>query len=100
GAGGLRGRVHGLLLRVPPPLVYVASFLIGVGVQRLLPPPPIGPGFEDGVRAAGALLLGVGVLFGPANALMFLLRGTTLNPARSPSRLFTGGVYRISRNPM
>ena len=31
---------------------------------------------------------------------MFLFRGTTLNPAGSPKRLFTGGLYRISRNPM
>lgn len=100
GGTGRRGRVRSLLPRIPPPLIFVAAFLLGVGLQRLVPLPPIGPGAEDAVRAAGALLLVVGILLGPANALMFLLRGTTLNPVRSPSRLFTGGVYRISRNPM
>ena len=48
----------------------------------------------------GASVLALGALLGPVNALMFLLRGTTLNPVGSPKRLFTGGVYRISRNPM
>lgn len=99
-AVGRRGSVRSLLLRVPPPLVFVASFLLGVAVQRLVPLPAIGAGLRDAGQGVGASLLLVGILLGPANALMFLLRGTTLNPARAPRRLFTGGVYRITRNPM
>ncbi|RQP26010.1 methyltransferase family protein [Piscinibacter terrae] len=89
-----------VLLRIPPPLVYVAAFLLGFGLQRLLPAPAAPPGLVDWSQAVGAVLLTLGVVLGPANALMFLFRGTTLNPVRTPTRLFTGGVYRFSRNPM
>lgn len=88
------------LLRIPPPLVYVAAFLLGVGLQRLVPV-PLSPAVHGStVRTAGAALLAFGILLGPINALMFLVRGTTLNPADAPRRLFTGGLYRLTRNPM
>lgn len=89
-----------VLLRIPPPLVYVATFLSGFGLQRILPAPAAPPGLVDWSQAIGAVLLTFGIVLGPANALMFLARGTTLNPVRTPTRLFTGGVYRFSRNPM
>lgn len=94
GARRWRARTHGVLLRVPPPLVCVAAFLAGMGLQRLVPLPA--PAWHE----AGAVLLALGILPGPANALMFLARGTTLDPARPPRRLFTGGLYRFTRNPM
>jgi protein-S-isoprenylcysteine O-methyltransferase Ste14 len=89
-----------VLLRIPPPLIYIAAFLLGFGLQRLLPAPAAPPGLVDWSQAVGAVVLTFGVVLGPANALMFLVRGTTLNPVRTPTRLFTGGVYRFSRNPM
>ena len=94
------GAVQSVLLRIPPPLVYIAAFLLGIGIDFLLPVHGASPGLKGPAHAAGAFLLAMGVLLGPANALMFLFRGTTLNPARAPRRLFTGGVYRVSRNPM
>ena len=93
-------RASSVLLRIPPPLVYIAAFLVGVGVQRLLPVPAVPPELVGWNQAVGAVLLTFGFVLGPANALMFLLRGTTLNPLRAPARLFTGGAYRFSRNPM
>ena len=93
-------RASSVLLRIPPPLVYIAAFLIGTGVQRLLPAPAAPPELVGWNEAAGAVLLTMGFVLGPANALMFLVRGTTLNPLRAPARLFTGGAYRFSRNPM
>ena len=98
--GCAQRRAARLLLRIPPPLVYVASFLLGLGLQRLLPWMPVAARHEPALQAAGALVLATGILLGPLNALMFLLRGTTLNPSRAPKQLFTGGVYRITRNPM
>jgi protein-S-isoprenylcysteine O-methyltransferase Ste14 len=88
------------LLRIPPPIVCVAAFPIGVSIEALLPTPRISAEFERPRELIGASILTLGALLGPANALMFLLRGTTLNPVDSPKRLFTGGVYQISRNPM
>lgn len=94
------GRGGPLLVHVPPPLVYVAVFLLGVGLQRVVPLVlPLGV-HAPAVRAAGGAALALGILLGPMNALMFLARGATLNPTRTPKRLFTGGVYRITRNPM
>jgi len=92
--------VSSALLRIPPPVVYIAAFLVGVGVQRILPAPAVPSGLVGWNQAVGAALLAFGLVLGPANALMFLVRGTTLNPMRAPARLFTGGVYRFSRNPM
>jgi protein-S-isoprenylcysteine O-methyltransferase Ste14 len=94
------GPLRTALLRIPPPLVYVAVFLIGVGIDAVLPTPAISVALERPRELTGAAILAVGLLLGPANALMFLFRGTTLNPVGSPKRLFTGGVYRVSRNPM
>lgn len=88
------------LLRIPPPLVHVAAFLAGVGLQQVVPLPLAPAGHEPAVQAAGAAVLALGVVLAPLNALMFLARGTTLNPARAPKRFFTGGLYRITRNPM
>ena len=104
-ADGNQGNLSGgplrtALFRTPPPLVYVAVFLIGVGINALLPVPRI-PGELEGLREwTGVATPALGVLLGPVNASMFLVRGTTLNPVGSPRRLFTGGVYRISRDPM
>jgi len=94
------GPLRDALLRIPPPLVYVAVFLVGVAIDAVLPTPPIPGELERSRELVGAAILALGVLLGPANALMFLFRGTTLNPVGSPKRLFTGGVYRVSRNPM
>lgn len=94
------GALRAALLRIPPPLVYLAVFLIGVGIEGVVPTPRISAALERPREFMGAAMLAVGHVLGPANALMFLLRGTTLNPVGSPKRLFTGGVYRISRNPM
>jgi protein-S-isoprenylcysteine O-methyltransferase Ste14 len=88
------------LLRIPPPLVYIVVFLVGVGIDTVIPIPRMSSELERSCALMGATVLALGVLLGPANALMFLFRGTTLNPVGSPTRLFTGGVYRISRNPM
>lgn len=93
-------RWRAILLRIPPPLLFVAAFLVGMAVQRYLPLPLPGGGHEPVLEGAGAVLLALGIVLGPLNALMFLARRTTLDPAAAPRRFFTGGAYRISRNPM
>jgi protein-S-isoprenylcysteine O-methyltransferase Ste14 len=95
-----QGRARSLLLKIPPPAIYVAVFLAGVGVQQLAPWPWTAAGGPETLEAIGGALIVLGILLAPANALMFLVRGTTLNPNRAPARLFTGGVYRFTRNPM
>lgn len=82
---------------LPPPLYFGLSFGLAMLLQRLVPLAL--PDF--GARPMlGWLLIAAGIAFGPILAAFFMLRRTTLNPFGSPRRLFEGGVYRLSRNPM
>lgn len=89
------------LLWVPPPLFYVLAFLLGLLPERWWPT-PARPGhpFDRVFFFLGLALLAAGVVLGPFNALRFLFKRTTLIPTRHPEVFFTGGVYRLSRNPM
>jgi protein-S-isoprenylcysteine O-methyltransferase Ste14 len=85
------------LVAVPAPIVYAITFGAGVALDRAMRwRPELGPG----LRLAGWLLLVVGVILGPGSALSFGIKRTTLNPVGQPSRLVTGGAFRLTRNPM
>lgn len=90
----------GLELKIPPPLVAVAVAGAMVAAASLLPPVLALPA---GVRVGAALALaGVGACFDVAALLAFRKAHTTVNPL-APQRstsVVTGGVYRITRNPM
>lgn len=84
---------------VPPPVIYVATFFLSIGLQQIIPIPLAWLATEVS-HAAGWIIL--------AAALMFLLpafwrfavsRNTliTVKPARS---LQTTGIYALTRNPM
>ncbi len=88
------------LLRVPPPLYFVLTFLAGAGIQQLA---PLGPSSLAALRAehvAGIALLAAGVLLALACLAMFFAARTTVVPHRTASRLLTRGPYRFTRNPM
>lgn len=79
---------------VPPPLIFVFCALL----MKFLPPV---------LQFPSSLWLvivfdGMGCAIGAASVLQFLLAKTTLNPFQleTASQLVTGGVYRLSRNPM
>lgn len=91
-------RYRSWLIRIPPPLLFVAAFLGGLYLDSLVPALIVAR--APVLLAVGWLLLAVGILFGPGNALSFVARGTTLIPGRQPSTLVTRGAYRFSRNPM
>jgi protein-S-isoprenylcysteine O-methyltransferase Ste14 len=82
---------------VPPPFLYLATFLIGMSAHGLW---PWGPAWMHSIVALGRALLVIGVLLAPGNALLFLAERTTINPAARPTKLITQGAYRFSRNPM
>ncbi len=85
--------------KVPPPLV---GALVGLGMWWLA---SLGPAIalNDTVRLvlAGGLVL-VALTFDLAGLLAFRASRTTINPLapQRASTLVTGGVYRITRNPM
>ena len=82
-----------LTLDYPP--VWLAGFAaLAWGIGRLAPMP------FPGARVLGWLLLASGVLLLLGAAAQMLARRTTLDPHGAPSALVTGGLYRLSRNPI
>ena len=85
--------------RIPPPVIGALIALAMWGVSALGPQLP----FADVPRyATVAVLVGAGVAFDILGLLAFRGSGTTVNPLKPEraSALVTGGVYRVTRNPM
>jgi protein-S-isoprenylcysteine O-methyltransferase Ste14 len=82
---------------VPPPLLYLAGFLAGVGLEEALPigRPPLA------ITLAGSVL-GVGAWLALDGAAMLSFRRarTSMIPMRPSSALVISGPYRFTRNPM
>jgi protein-S-isoprenylcysteine O-methyltransferase Ste14 len=83
-------------LCVPPPLIYVAALLAGVGLNHAWPVRvlPGGWGVVLGIAA-----IGPGIAVMPALLSRFLRAHTPFNPYKPASALITSGPYRYSRNP-
>jgi protein-S-isoprenylcysteine O-methyltransferase Ste14 len=85
--------------KVPPPVV---GALVGIAMWLVA---PLGPALALGTGARyviAIVLVVVALAFDVAGLLAFRASRTTVNPL-SPeraSKLVTGGVYRITRNPM
>ena len=93
------GAMRWLELKVPPPAV---ALLLGAAMWWLAPHSPALE-WPQALRAGLALLLvSIGGAFDMAGLWAFRQRRTTVNPLRpaNASALVTGGVYRITRNPM
>lgn len=95
GRGTLRLDSPGV--RVPPPVLYIAAFLIGLALQTRFPLPflaqPIALGLGGALAAVGALCI--------VTSIPAMLRGHgTLNTAGPSAALVISGPYRYSRNPM
>ena len=88
-------------VRFPPPLIPLATILLGVGLAHLW---PLDPGFEPsglvrwtvgGAMMAGALL-GIGL---PA-VVLFRRSGQSEIPWTPTPRIEESGPFRYTRNPM
>jgi protein-S-isoprenylcysteine O-methyltransferase Ste14 len=88
------------LMRIPPPLLFVATFLVGLGLQRLVPLTVHGTQLIRTSRLIGIGLLACAVLIALSCVGLFLTAGTTLIPHGKASRLISAGPYRFTRNPM
>lgn len=85
--------------RLPPPVV---ALLLAAGMWWLAAWPPAWPWTGEGRWPLVLALVVVGLLFDLSGLVVFLRQRTTINPLRPEraSSLVTGGVYRITRNPM
>ena len=88
-----------LELRIPPLLLVALCAAAMFGCARLLPSLDFAlPG-----RLAGAVVLaGAGIGIATAGVATFRRHGTTVNPLTpdATAMLVSGGIYRVSRNPM
>ena len=85
--------------RIPPPLVGALMAALMWWVAELPPALPL----SGGVRLALALpLAATGLAFDLLGLIAFRRSRTTVNPLQpqKASALVTGGVYRVTRNPM
>ncbi|MDQ2675547.1 MAG: isoprenylcysteine carboxylmethyltransferase family protein [Actinomycetota bacterium] len=81
----------------PPPLVYIAGLLAGLGAHWAIDPgePPALVRIVCAVACVGAALY-----FLSASLRRFRLAGTDPIPWRPDQALVTDGPYRLTRNPM
>lgn len=88
-----------LELKLPPPLVTLFAAALGWLLSAILPQ------FDVAVSASAIIagLLGLaGVITAGLGVASFRRAGTTLEPTRpeASAALVTGGIYRVTRNPM
>ena len=83
-------------VQVPPPLIFVAGFVLGWLMGGVWPLGPASPVIE----VIGAVIAGAGLALVSWAMSTFLLAGTPIMPNRPATTLVTHGPYRYSRNPM
>lgn len=83
----------------PPPLIYLAFLLAGSGIGRLIHEPSLGLAVDWRRGLAFVLVIG-GLLLDGIAAGTFRRLGTPPEPWKPTTALATGGLYRVSRNPI
>lgn len=74
-----------------PPLILIAGFGIGLGLDQLYPAP---------LKPLAWLLIGFGLLLSLWAVATLLLAKTPVMPGKAPTQLVVKGPYRFSRNPI
>lgn len=91
--------MHWLDLKIPPLLIWLLLAGTMLGVAHLTPKLSFA---LPGSSAIALALVALGAALALAGVIAFRDRRTTVNPLTpsASSSVVTGGVYRISRNPM
>ena len=84
-------------VKIPPPLFYIAGFLVGVVLELAFPIAAL-----PLTIALAAALIGVAIWLALDGAAMLHFRrsGTSMVPMRPTTALVTSGPYQFTRNPM
>jgi protein-S-isoprenylcysteine O-methyltransferase Ste14 len=84
---------------IPPPLIFVAIFVIGYLIQKAF---PINNLFfeNDILKMLGILLFLIALFLLYKGIWKFIATGTTLVTMKPTSSLQITGIYRFTRNPM
>ncbi|HZX58962.1 MAG TPA: isoprenylcysteine carboxylmethyltransferase family protein [Mucilaginibacter sp.] len=84
---------------IPPPLFYIAAFLLSLLLQKLIPITPAvfrSTAFE----IAGIAIVAVSLIFTIPALLQFLKTKNTIILIKPANSLQTSGIYSRTRNPM
>ena len=81
----------------PPPLIYVAGFVLGLALERFLPVLVL-PKIPS--RVAALLCIAVGVTIAAWSVGLFRREHTSFVPIKPTTTLVIYGPYRFTRNPM
>lgn len=84
-------------VRIPPPLIYVAGFVLGLALERFLPVLVL-PKIPS--RVAAVLCIAVGVTIAVWSVGLFYRERTSFVPIKPTTTLVIYGPYRFTRNPM
>lgn len=89
---------RGANVRFPPPLVYLAFILLGVGIRYAMPLPDPADGFI--MRAAGIAIILAGLWLIVEAWKLFKRTGQDPAPWTPSPEMLLSGPYRFTRNPM
>jgi len=84
-------------VRIPPPLIYVAGFLLGVALELAVPIDALPLALA---LAAGLIGFAIWLALDGAAMMHFSRARTSIVPMKPSTALVTTGPYRITRNPM
>ena len=84
-------------VKIPPPLIYVAGFVLGLVLDRFFPVLVL-PKISS--RVAAALCIAVGVTIAAWSVGLFRREHTSFVPIKPATTLVIYGPYRFTRNPM
>ncbi len=87
----------GINKNIHPPFVALFYIVITMVLQRFILIPFVVPA---SLRNAGLALTFIGFMLGVGAFIEFRKARTTLDPHGSVKTLVTGGIYRITRNPI
>lgn len=89
---------QGPRILVPPPLVFILAYVLGLALDRLVPLHPTARFGLLGALASVVMAAGIGLTL---MGLLTLLRARTgIMPMRPVKTLVVTGPYRFSRNPI
>jgi protein-S-isoprenylcysteine O-methyltransferase Ste14 len=88
------------LARIPPPLLFVVCFLLGLRIDGSYRFPLTSATWDWARSFAGSALAVLGAAMALSAIALFARRRTTIVPFQKASSLVTSGPFRLSRNPM
>ena len=84
-------------IKLMPPMIFYSFILLTIILNLFL---PIKKVIVQPYNSLGIVLILVGLLIDVWAWMLFRRKKKTLNPYKIPSKLETGGIFKISRNPM